>query len=283
MFTQAWSFFFWFFIRLAIGFAVVSAFVIVTQDFQVFPTLVTSVLGRGASTPGQGIERLSVKTQDGEELDVWKMPAEGERRGVVMLFHGNADTLSNLSRFQRFLAAHQITSYGFDYRGAGVSTGWPTERGLYLDSEAVAKLVLEKEGITPKQLTLFGISIGTGPSTYLTSKLGAGNLILISPYYDFPSLVKEIPLFGLLTPFLKYRLPNAEHLKGVQSTPVMIFHGARDRTIPVSHSVRIVAELGNRPNVTFVQLDGVGHNDILGAAQDKLMENLKAFGIPKDG
>lgn len=225
--------------------------------------------------PPAWVERSSVLTEDSESIDVWRVAAVHQQRGVALLFRGNGEVLHGIARFQKFLAENDITTYSFDYRGSGESSGWPSEEGLYRDSRAVAKFILEKEKISAPELSLVGISIGTGPASYLAHEIGAGKLLLVSPYHDLRMLVREMPFFGLLSTFLRYDLPTVKYLSQLSKTKVTIYHGTQDTTIPFHHSQRIMAEVPADRAPALVRIEGGGHNDMLGHVADQLVEKLR--------
>src|SRR5690606_31161327 len=120
--------------------------------------------GERTSLP-PGVESVFVKTPDEKQLEVWRL-AVAESRYVAIVFHGNAGDVENFFVFQQYLQTLGITSYGFDYRGFGKSSGWPSEEGLYIGSDTVIDYVLDKEGVDPDSLILVGVSIGSGPASY---------------------------------------------------------------------------------------------------------------------
>jgi hypothetical protein len=264
-----------FFLRLFIAFVCVSAFFVVTQDFQVFPTLVSSTFGYRIESVPNGVRQSFVTTADGTFIDVWRVEADGDPHTVAVILHGNADTLPHVYTFQRFLAARGVTSYSFDYRGSGRSSGWPSERGIYLDGEAVLDFALKEQNITAEKLSILGTSIGSGPAAYLASRYSPASLVLVAPYYSFKELVSEMPLFGMLTPFLWYEFPTLDYLRQVRGTSITLIHGTSDRTIPIRHSERLVQVLSPAIKPTFVRMEGSTHNDVLGRAAEAVVAGLR--------
>ncbi len=82
-------------------------------------------------------------------------------------------------------------------------------------------------------------------------------LILLSPYYNFPDLVKGLisPIFP--TFILKYKFATNEYLKTC-GMPITIFHGNKDNLIPYESSLKLKAEFENKTNL--IMLEGEGHN-----------------------
>src|SRR5687768_17541847 len=88
---------------------------------------------------GIPFEALTIHTSDGERLRAWLMtpPAPQAARARIVYFHGNGGNLSNWSPILTTIVRHGYAVLAVDYRGYGLSTGRPTERGLYRDVDAV--------------------------------------------------------------------------------------------------------------------------------------------------
>lgn len=258
--------------RLLLAFVVVCAFFVITQDLQVFPSTVPALLRMNPGAPPSGFVEHFIKSSDGTDIRVWEISAQGAERGIVLLLHGNADSLPAQAPFRTRLARHGISSFSFDYRGTGGSQGWPSEDGIYRDGEAVMRTLLAKKGVTSNSVSIMGISVGTGPAAYLAQHFKTGRLILVSPYFSIRDLVKEMPLFGMLTPFLKYDFPTATFVSRAPETKITIFHGEDDTTIPISHSERIAASMAGAVNFELIRVSGAGHNDVLGRVFTTLVE-----------
>ena len=88
------------------------------------------------SQAGVQYETLSIATRDGETLRAWAFGA-ATRGPHIVYFHGNGGNLSIWAPILATIARRGYSVLAFDYRGYGKSTGYPTERGLYRDVDAV--------------------------------------------------------------------------------------------------------------------------------------------------
>ena len=120
------------------------------------------------------------------------------------------------------------------YRGYGGNPGKPSEEGLYLDGRA-ALAFLAADGVIPENLVLYGESLGTGIAVQLASDAtGTPSSAPWSwrlrtlPLPRSPAII-TLPAAGLL---VKDRFDSAAKIALV-GAPVFIFHGDRDRTIPI--------------------------------------------------
>ena len=90
-------------------------------------------------TPGEtgtpadfGVDYRSVlvSTADGERLQGWELTHRAPA-AQVLYFHGNGGNLSMWTSVFADIARRGYAVFAFDYRGYGVSTGRPSEQGLY--------------------------------------------------------------------------------------------------------------------------------------------------------
>ena len=163
--------------RMVAFIAAIVIIIVYTQDYLVFPGLL-------AATPivPKNVEALTVITKDKEHISVWRVAAkENQRKPVVLLFHGNGQNVETFEGIQKWFSALGFNNYSVEYRGFGASSGFPSEKGIYLDGEASIEFLIEKEHISPHEIIVFGFSIGTGPAAYIASKYKVGTLVLIAP------------------------------------------------------------------------------------------------------
>jgi len=79
-----------------------------------------------------------------------------------------------------------IVTYGYDYRGYGISTGWPNEGGIYRDVEAIWRQVQSREQATRETTLAFSHSLGGGPSSYVAEKYNLAILMTAATYISVP-------------------------------------------------------------------------------------------------
>lgn len=144
-----------------------------------------------------------------------------------------------------------------EYPGYGLYPGAPNAKRVLKDAEIVYDYLHEQIGILPKDILIFGRSIGSGPATYLAARREAAALCLMSPYTSIKAAVKEIA--GRAAAFvIKERFKNKEEIQKVKC-PVLLIHGKKDVLIPMSHT----AELEKRCkglHETYLS-DEMTHND----------------------
>jgi fermentation-respiration switch protein FrsA (DUF1100 family) len=207
---------------------------------------------------GLAFTPLDVATSDGETLRAWWMPADRPLAQVVY-FHGNGGNLSLWSPVFTGLRRQGFSVLGVDYRGYGLSTGKPSEQGLYRDADATLEhfhASLRQPGVP---VIYWGRSLGTAVAAYGASRRPPDGLILESGFPDARAVLRGIPLLWVLSFFSSYRFPTTEWLSGVDR-PVLLIHATSDSIIPY----RLGRELYERITAPkrFFTIEGGDHNDL---------------------
>jgi fermentation-respiration switch protein FrsA (DUF1100 family) len=183
-----------------------------------------------------GVREVTLSTDDGLSLLSWYLPAH-PGRPVIAYFHGNGGHIGY--RFQRLLRFAR-ESYGvlmLEYRGYGGNPGTPTEAGFYADAGA-ALAFLEREGVAPDRLVLYGESLGSGVAVELATQHEIAALILEAP----PTSVAEVaqchfpyvPAALLVTD----RFDSLSRIGQVRA-PILILHGDSDRVVPIRYGRKL--------------------------------------------
>lgn len=263
-------------IRLILATIIVSSCFIITQDFQIFPGLYSSIIFNRRNVAPSDIETFNIKSIDHVAVHIWKKAA-AKPRAYALLFHGNAEYLSDFVQVQRWLSSLDISSYAVEYRGySGRDSGWPSESGFYQDAESAIKFLMQKENINADKIIVLGSSIGAGVASFIANKYQVNTLILLSPYSSLPALVSELPFFGYLKYFLKYHFPTVEYVAELQETCVILAHGEKDQTIPIEHSFEIKNRYQGNGLITLLSSAEAGHNDLLLNLKEKIAKNIFA-------
>ena len=100
-------------------------------------------------TMGLAFEAVTLRTEDGEQLAAWWIPAPASlpARGTVLLFHGNAGNISHRIDYAKMFYALGYNTLLVDYRGFGESTGEPSEQGTYRDALASWQWLTATQGV----------------------------------------------------------------------------------------------------------------------------------------
>lgn len=269
---------------LALSLFLIALFLVLSQDIQIWPTALSSLFEaklRDQATLPSGVRSSFLKTADGKNVEVWHL-AQDEKitnsSKIVLIFHGNGGTVDDFFPYQLWLKELGLASYALEYRGYGKSSGWPSERGIYLDSEALWRHAILENKLDPKNVLLLGISFGAGPAAYLAQKYHAGALLLLSPYTSIPDIVRGKALLKYLAPFVWHEFPVKRYIEKLSSSNLIINHGVQDEVIPFSHSKELSMAYKGDGKFTFLEVPLAHHNDLFSLSKAKMAEELSKIG-----
>lgn len=255
-------------------------FVILTQDLQVFAELLYKFTNQSGpyNPPKSGTDAADffAPTSDGFEIHFrrWAptVPPQSRLRAAI-LSQGNAGTMDDYYTIPKWLAGKGIATYVYDYRGYGRSTGWPSERGIYQDAEAIWSQAKSRDQATPATTLVFGHSLGGGPSSYLAEKYNLAVLITAATYTSVPDRAALHPFFGRLAPFVWTNFPNRERISHLRDTCLIVLHAHNDNTMPLTMARQLVDAYKGTNRAFFGEHPTAGHGDIV-AVVPELAEPL---------
>ncbi len=178
-------------------------------------------------------------------------------KGVVLYFHGNKKNISRYAKYPPYFTRHGYEVWMIDYPGFGKSTGRFTEQTLYEWAGFMYRFARSR--FAADSIIIYGKSMGTGIAAQLASVQACKRLVLETPYYDFPSVVKHYLPFYPVDRMIHYKMPTHEYLKKVIA-PVTILQGKDDRVITYRNASRLKKYL--KPGDEFVTIEDGSHNDL---------------------
>lgn len=178
-------------------------------------------------------------------------------KGLIFFLHGNKGNLNDQEQAARFYTSLGYDFFSFDYRGYGKSTGNITsEEQFFFDVRTAYSYCLND--YEEKDITIVGYSLGTGPASFLASKVNAPKLLLIAPYYSLKKMTlhryKVIPTF-----LVKYPFDTYAHLERSKQQKLIV-HGDLDAVLPFEAGKELTNHM--RKGDRFVRLPGQGHDDL---------------------
>ncbi len=199
----------------------------------------------------QGMPEKPLLLPSGSEtLAALYYPADSQ---VILYSHGNGEDLSTVRHKLRKFQQRGFAVIGYDYQGYGASTGKPSVKGAYCNIEAVYRFLTESEKIPPEKIIVMGYSVGGGPSCWLASRFPVSGLILEAPFASAFQVVLPFP--GLPGD----RFPNLRRIRSCR-VPILIFHGEKDRIIPVRNGKKLF-EAAPQPK-KLILVPKAGHYDL---------------------
>lgn len=227
------------------------------QDNIIFPAPHISAERLAELAERAGADEVFAETTDGVRLYGWHLSAGGTR--AVLYFHGNGESVAYTRAIQ-----DELVEAGWDFvcispRGYPGSGGAPGPGSLALDARAAWELVTGPLGFAPHQVVIHGRSLGGGMAGTLMRDIQPAGLILESTFRSLVAIGRDaFPLYPVRL-LLRHRAPSEDHAPEV-AYPVLVLHGDQDTVIPPHHGRALAERL---PNVTFVEIQGFGHNDNL--------------------
>jgi len=179
------------------------------------------------------------------------------RRGIVLYFHGNKKNIAWYAKYIPYFTNEGYEVLMIDYPGFGKSTGKLTEQKLYNWALQIYRIAIKR--FPADSILIYGKSMGTGIAAELASIRDCKRLILETPYYDFPSVIKHyLPIYPVNW-MLHYQLPTYQHLQNV-AAPVTLFHGTADWVVSYQNSKRLLPYL--KKGDELITIKKGSHNDL---------------------
>jgi fermentation-respiration switch protein FrsA (DUF1100 family) len=201
-------------------------------------------------------EEHVLQTSDGERIIAWHVPPRAGKP-VVIFFHGNGDILAWRAPWFAELTGDGTGLIAVSFRGYAGSSGSPTEAGLINDAEAAYAFAVER--YAPDRIVLWGYSLGAGPAVALAARRRIARLILEAPYTSIVDVAAAAFPFAPVRWFIRDQFHADQWIVNVTS-PVLIMHGGRDRTIPIRFGEKLY-ELARDPK-QMVRFPQGGHDDL---------------------
>ncbi len=199
------------------------------------------------------------------------MPPSEAGAAVLVVFHGNAGHLGD-----RVSKLTSIIEAGFGvlfagYRGYGGNPGKPTEDDLTAD----ARLLLDwlaAQGVPAERTVLYGESLGTGIAVKMAATREFAAVILESPYTSIAEVAQTHYWYLPAKWMVLDKWDSMAHIGRIRA-PLLVVHGARDKTVPTRFGRRLFAA-APEPKELFI-LEGGAHNDLYDHPQ--ITERVLAF------
>jgi hypothetical protein len=127
-----------------------------------------------------------------------------------------------------------------DYRGYGKSEGTMSEQGAYRDGMAAWRYLVDEREFTPKDIIIFGRSLGGAVATQLATQVDERALILESTFSSAKDMANMMmPLLSKII-YFRYQF-DTEKRVGQVNAPILLMHSQDDEVIPYELSEKIFA------------------------------------------
>jgi len=225
---------------------------------------------------GLKYRNIYFESKDKTRLHSWLFPQK-ETKGLVVLFHGNAQNLSS-----HFLSVPWLVKRGFDvwvwdYRGYGLSQGSASTEGVYEDSLAAMTFIKKLHSKRAyEKLILVGQSLGGNilmrALEDTQEQLPINLLVLDSTFPRFRSMAKSKaadiwflwPLQPIAWSIMSDRFSGSASIEKIK-VPTLVIHSRKDPVVPFLFGKEIYDRLSlSDEKKWFWPMEGVGHISTLG-------------------
>jgi abhydrolase domain-containing protein 13 len=250
--------------------ATIAVFWVIQESLVYKPTAVWRGSPKSHDMPHY--EDVRYCTSDKVEITGWfiKQPPEVYRSARTLIyFHGTDKNASfRLKKVVGFYKTCGCNILLLSYRGYGVSTGRPNEKGMRIDAESALDFLRSRGDIDVSpaagtgKLWVFGESLGGAVAVYFTSVYEeyVNALILENTFTSLLDMIKlEFPILGVFRYLSRNRWQSKKRI-GALSLPILFLSGARDAYIP-PRMMRKMHDLAENASVrSFVEFERGTHN-----------------------
>lgn len=189
---------------------------------------------------------------------------------VLIFFHGNAGSTCDRSPLIEIFNSSEYSLIFVEYAGYSNDPQPPSKKRILNDVDQLAEF-LNIQGYT--KTVVVGNSIGSGPASYLTTKIEVDKLVLIAPFNSLAAVAQSYyPIFPMKF-ILTENYDNASWLEQFEGE-LLILHGSSDSVIKPKFSQQLFDGITTKQKFrhTFPQ---VGHNTIF--SSEEAVNILQSF------
>lgn len=215
-------------------------------------------------------EDVNITAADGVKLNGWFIPSDMPR-ATILFNHGNGGNISHRLEKIKMLNKLDLNILIYDYRGYGLSAGKPSEKGLYLDADAMYGYLTNKK-ISPETIIAYGESLGGAVAVDLASNRVMGGLIIEDSFTSVKAVAQKIFPF-IPAVVYKSKYDSLAKIRDID-VPKLIFHSTEDEIIPFELGKKLF-DASAEPK-KFVELRG-GHNDAFMISRELFIKKIDLF------
>lgn len=242
-----------------IGYACIVAAVVLMEERLVYPGAYFQDQP-GFVTTDTAIKTVSYRSTDGLTLP-GRLLHRDQSRHLVLFLHGNGTKAKWLDDWIVQLSEQlDATVMAAEYRGYEDNVT-PNERGVLEDCFAARDYLCEHYRTTPKQIVLYGRSLGGGCAAALASRDGAKVLVLDRTFDRLYRIGADQYPFLPVRLLMRNRYDSLAKLTAYRG-PLIQIHGSIDALIPIECARTLFDSAPSQPKA-FIELPSLDHNDNL--------------------
>ena len=218
------------------------------------------------------IKHIFLESSDGESISTFYL-SNPKADKTILYFHGNAGNASQRLPLARDLTELNSNVLLVDYRGYGLSSGEPSEKGMYLDSRAALRFLVDELNMDLSELFVYGRSIGSAAAVDLVKGHNVAGLILVTPISSGRELAEMAGMENIAS-IVSDPFNNVDKL-GLYQGPVLIIHGNDDEVLPVEMGRRLWKMRASRAR--YLEIPHAGHNNIINIDRSNFYGSIRQF------
>ncbi len=220
-------------------------------------------------------DEMQIEVEPGVKVHIRRY-LNPESKFTLLYFHGNGEIVSDYNELAPIFAHLGAELIVCDYRGYGLSTGFPTLRNVLKDAHKIYQHLVDHEKMLD-MICVMGRSLGSASAIELCSNYPKINCCVIeSGYADPIPLVERRGLkIEKTTPEEDALFNNSQKIQKVKC-PLLIMHGEDDVLIYPMEAKLNYEKAGSKEKALQI-LEGVGHNDIMMAPNNGYFSCLHLF------
>ncbi|KAI7240164.1 alpha/beta hydrolase BEM46/Esterase/lipase/thioesterase [Hortaea werneckii] len=217
----------------------------------------------------ENYEELSIPTPDGETISGFLVKPDNPSHArpiTILSFHGNAGNVGHRLPIAKLLANDlHCNALMLEYRGYGLSTGTPNEKGLAIDAQTGLDFIRSRQDLKGNKVVVYGQSLGGAVSIDLVAKnKGTGDikgLILENTFLSIAKMIPAVmPMAKYLTPLCHEQWKSEDMIRQVTDIPILFLSGLKDEIVPPSHMKQLF-RLCRAKTVIWKELPNGDHNN----------------------
>ena len=215
---------------------------------------------------------------ENERLHAWLIPAEHPGGRYLIYFHGSALNIgANITHARRFLRLG-FSVLLVSYRGYGKSDGdFPSESQMYLDAQSAWDYLVEKRGIDPGLIFVYGHSLGGAVAIQLAvNQPETGGLIVEAAFTSIADMARRSSKYRIfpIELIVSQRFDSINKV-GRLTVPVLYIHGTDDQLVPPEMSKQLHDQTASAKQLKLIL--GGGHNNSAAVGGEEYLRAVRQF------
>ena len=266
-----------------VGLALVLA---VFQTQLIFPG--SSTQGRRdalVDAPRLDAELVTRTTPSGDRVVALFGRALGRRdastRPTLLYFYGNGMCMADCEGEFARLRRRGFNVMVAEYVGYGMSSGRPSEAGVYATADACFEHLQTRTDIDKSKIVPVGWSLGAAAAMHIASTRPREQVpcvVTISAFTSMDAMARKHFPYLPTGMVLRHHFRNDVAVTRLHGRPIFFAHGTRDAIIPFAMSEQLAASAraAGSPVTKYDVLDG-DHNDVFDVGGTGLLDAITQF------